>query len=173
MLKKKEASLIAQKRIENRIFFIRGKKVMLDRDLAKLYEVETGVLNQAVKRNIERFPEEFMFQLSKEEMKNWISQIVISNKEKMGLRKAPFAFTEYGVIMLSSVLKSKRAIQVNIQIVKTFVRLREMIASNKILREKIDEMEKRYDKQFKIVFEAIKHLLEEEVKPKNKLGFLK
>lgn len=111
-----KGSLIPQQIIENKILFIRGKKVMLDRDLAMLYGVETRVLNQAVRRNKNRFPEDFMFQLTKEEMMNWKSQIVISNKDKMGLRKRPSAFTENGVAMLSSVLSSERAITVNIQI---------------------------------------------------------
>ena len=106
------SDLIPQERIESRIFVIRGKKVMLDRDLAELYGVETRVLNQAVKRNSKRFPEDFMFQLTKEEMEHWISQIVISNREKMGVRKLLYVFTEQGVAMLSSVLNSERAILV-------------------------------------------------------------
>ncbi|HOE17898.1 MAG TPA: ORF6N domain-containing protein [Syntrophorhabdaceae bacterium] len=116
---------------------MRGQKVMLDRDLAMLYGVETRVLNQAVRRNIERFPEDFMFQLTKGEMDNWKSQIVISNKEKMGLRRRPYAFTENGVAMLSSVLNSSKAIQVNIQTMRTFTKIREMIASHKELAKRL------------------------------------
>jgi hypothetical protein len=156
---KEGTAIIPSERIESKIYLIRGKKVMVDRDLAALYEVETRTLNQAVKRNLERFPPEFMFQLTKEEMENWKSQIVISNRERMGLRKPPLAFTDYGVLMLSSVLNSDRAIQVNIQIIKTFTRLRELVATNKEILEKIERMEKKYDEQFRVVFEAIRKLL--------------
>jgi hypothetical protein len=136
-------SLIPLERIEQRILLIRGHRVMLDSDLAKLYGVETRVLNQAIKRNIKRFPPEFMFQLTKEEMENWKSQIVMSKSIKMGLRRQPFAFTEHGVAMLSSVLNSDRAIEVNIAIIKTFVRLREMIVSNKLLASKLAHLKTR------------------------------
>lgn len=158
---KNQSIIIASELIENKIFFIRGKKVMFDRDLTGLYGVETRILNRAVRRNIERFPSEFMFQLNKLEMENWISQIGISNRQKMGIRKAPLVFTEPGVAMLSSVLNSKRAIQVNIQIIKTFIKLREMIATNRELRIKIEGLEKKYDKSFKIVFDTLKRLFEE------------
>lgn len=164
--------IVPQQIIESKIFIIRGRKVMLDKDLAMLYCVETRTLNQAVRRNINRFPEDFMLQLTKEEMDNWISQIVISNKEKMGLRKRPYAFTENGVAMLSSVLKSERAITVNIQIMRTFTKIREMLATHKELRQKIEEMEQKYDYQFKIVFDAIKQLIEPSLKPKTRIGFL-
>jgi phage regulator Rha-like protein len=165
-------AIIPSERIESKIYLIRGKKVMLDRDLAALYEVETRQLNQAVKRNLDRFPPEFMFQLTKEEMENWKSQIVISNRERMGLRKPPLAFTDYGVLMLSSVLNSDRAIQVNIQIIKTFTRLRELVATNKEILEKIERMEKKYDEQFRVVFEAIRRLLTTpEEPPKRRIGF--
>jgi len=167
------SNIIPQEVIETKIIFIRGKKVMLDRDLAYLYGVETRALNQAVRRNIARFPEDFMFQLTSDEMKIWKSQIVISNKEKMGLRRRPYAFTENGVAMLSSVLNSERAIKVNIQIMRTFTKLREMLMTHKDLKEKIEAMEKKYDYQFKIVFEAIKELLEPPVKAKKKIGFLR
>lgn len=168
-----EASLIPQQIIENKILFIRGKKIMLDRDLATLYGVETRVLNQAVRRNKNRFPEDFMFQLTKEEMMNWKSQIVISNKDKMGLRKRPFAFTENGVAMLSSVLSSERAITVNIQIMRTFTKLREILATHKDLARKLEEMEKKYDAQFKVVFDAIRKLMAPPPEPKKrKIGFI-
>lgn len=150
---------------------IRGKKVMVDRDLAELYEVETRVLNQAVRRNADRFPADFMFQLNQEETNIWKSQIVMSTAEKKGLRKNPLVFTEQGVAMLSSVLNSKKAIMVNIQIIRTFTQLRELLSTHKDLREKIENMEKKYDKQLREIFEAIKHLLTEEVKPKNPIGF--
>lgn len=143
---------------------------MLDRHLAELYGVETRLLNQAVKRNIERFPEEFMFQLTKEER----DEVITICDELKPLKYAPtmpYAFTEYGVAMLSSVLKSQRAIQVNIQIIKAFVKLRKMLASHIELRRKLEEMEKKYDKQFKIVFSAIKQLMGPPKKPKRKIGF--
>ena len=143
---------------------------MIDRDLAFLYEVETKVLNQAVKRNLHRFPEDFMFQLTEEEFKDWKSQIVTSNSERMGLRKKPRAFTEHGILMLSSVLNSAKAIEVNIQIMRTFTKLRELMLVHKDLRTKIEELEKKYDSQFRIVFNAIRRLLDPPVK-KNKGPF--
>jgi hypothetical protein len=163
--------IVSQQVIETKILIIRGRKVMMDRDLAILYGVETRMLNQAVRRNIKRFPEDFMFQLTKEEMDNWKSQIVISNKEKMGLRKRPYAFTENGVAMLSSVLNSGRAIAVNIQIMRTFTKLREMLITHKELRQKIEAMEKKYDYQFKVVFDAIKQLISPQETKKGKIGF--
>lgn len=163
--------VVPQRLIENKILILRGRKVMMDRDLAMLYGVETRTLNQAVRRNEKRFPPDFMFQLTKDEMENWKSQIVISKKEKMGLRKSPYAFTENGVAMLSSVLNSERAIQVNIQIMRTFTKLRELLATHKELRQKIEEMEKKYDHQFKIVFDTIKQLLTPPETKKKKIGF--
>lgn len=172
MPSKNQPVIVASDMIENKIFFIRGKKVMFDRDLAGLYRVETRALNQAVKRNADRFPEEFMFQLNKREMEIWKSQIVISNREKMGLRKNPLVFTEYGVAMLSSVLNSKRAIQVNIQIIKTFIKLKEMVATNRELRIKIEKLEKKYDKSFKVVFDTLRKLFEEkENNSQKQIGF--
>ena len=155
--------------IANKIFVIRGQKAMLDRDLAELYGVETRVLNQAVRRNIKRFPEDFMFTLTREEIMN-LSQIVISSK----IKHAPnvFAFTEQGVAMLSSVLNSERAVLVNIQIMRTFAQMRQMMLSYKELKEKIEKMESKYDKQFRIVFQALKQLLEPPKKSKKrKIGF--
>jgi hypothetical protein len=155
--------LIPGERIEKSILLIRGHKVMLDRDLAMLYGVPTAVLNQAVKRNLRRFPDDFMFQLSPQEMKNWISQFVISNPgAKMGLRKRPLAFTEQGVAMLSSVLNSQRAIDVNIAIMRAFVRLREILSTHKDLAAKLEKMEKKlgeHDQHFQVVFEAIRQLM--------------
>ena len=163
--------LVPQEIIENKILLVRGKKVMLDRDLAGLYRVPTGRLNEQVKRNKERFPEDFMFQLTKEEFENWRSQIAISNSERMGLRRKPYAFTEQGVAMLSSVLNSKVAIQVNIQIMRTFTRLKEIIMTHKDIQRKIETMERKYDQQFKVVFDAIKQLLIPPEKSKGKIGF--
>lgn len=134
---------------------------MFDRDLAELYGVETKMLNCAVRRNIDRFPEDFMFQMNKQEMENWKYQFGTSNREKMGLRRTPLVFTEPGVAMLSGILNSKRAVQVNIQIIRTFIKLREMIAGNRELRLKIEQMEKKYDKKFKIVFDTLRQLLDD------------
>lgn len=162
--------IVAQKIIESRILFMRGKKVMLDRDLAQLYEVETKAFNQAVKRNIERFPDDFMFQLTKEEADSSRSQFV-TLKRGQNIKYLPYAFTEHGILMLSSVLNSKRAIQVNIQIMRTFTRLRELMVAHRDLHEKIERLEKKYNHQFKIVFEAIKKLLDPPQKPKEPIGF--
>ena len=157
--------------ITSRIYFIRGQRVMLDRDLAELYDVETAQLKRAVRRNIDRFPDDFMFEMTEEELNNWRCQFGTSNSIKMGLRYHPMAFTEQGVAMLSTVLNSKRAILVNIQIMRTFTRLRQMLSGHEDLQKKIEDMEAKYDKQFSVVFEAIKQLLSEEEKPKKKIGF--
>jgi hypothetical protein len=169
---KQQLSLITQEKIAQRIFLIRDKKVMLDRDLAFLYGVETKALNQAVKRNIKRFPEDFMFQLTNEELNNWKSQFVTSNADRKGLRKRPHAFTEYGILMLSSILNSDMAIDVNIQIMRTFTKLRELMLVHKDLRIKIEEMERKYDTQFRIVFKAIKRLIDPPQKRKIPIGFV-
>ncbi|MCK4357819.1 MAG: ORF6N domain-containing protein [Candidatus Cloacimonetes bacterium] len=156
--------------IMSKIIIIRNEKVMLDKDLAKLYCVETKVLNQAIKRNIKRFPPDFMFKLIDEEFKNLRSQIVTSSWG--GRRTPPYAFTEQGVAMLSSVLNSQRAIEVNIAIMRAFVKLRRMIESHKQLAVKLEKMEAKYDYQFKIVFEAIKELMSPlPKKPKRRIGF--
>jgi hypothetical protein len=170
-MKLKTGPTIPVEHLAEKIYLIRGMKVMLDRDLAGLYQVETRALKQAVRRNIERFPPDFMFELTAEELKNWRSQFVTSNGEKMGLRHLPMAFTEQGVAMLSSVLRSQRAIQVNIQIMRAFTRLRQMLAGYDELRNKIEEMEEKYDQSFQVVFEAIKRLLEVEAQPKRRIGF--
>lgn len=156
--------------IEKRIYVFRGKKVMIDRDLAKLYEVKTMALNQAVRRNIHRFLEDFMFQLNKVEMKNWISQFVISNSEKMSIRKPPLVFTEHGITMLSTVLKSKKAIAINIQIIRTFIQLRDLAINHIDLHRKIELLEKQYDEKFKIVFDALHKILADETE-KEPIGF--
>lgn len=166
-----ENDLIPVERIENKIYFIRGRKVMLDRDLAELYGVTTGALNQAVRRNQRRFPIDFMFQMSDIELKNWISQFVISNSDRMGWRKPPLVFTEQGVAMLSTVLKSDRAIDVNIQIMRTFTRLRKMLAENDYLCRKVEAMELQYDKNFKVVFDAIRSILTEPEQAQDEIGF--
>jgi len=163
-------AIVPMERIEKRIYLFRGKKVMLSTDLADLYGVEVRALVQAVKRNIERFPEDFMFQLDEQEYEILKSQIVISSWG--GPRRArPYAFTEQGIAMLSSVLHSKRAIRVNIQIMRAFVKLREMILSHKELAKKLEALEKRYDAQFKVVFDAIRQLMAPPEKPHRKIGF--
>lgn len=161
----KTLSIIPSERIAGKIYLIRGEKVMFDRDLAALYGVETRTLKQAVKRNIKRFPEDFMFRLNKGELEIWRSQIVMSKSDLKGLRWLPIVFTEQGVAMLSSVLKSPRAINVNIQIMRTFTQMRRMLATSKELREKIEKMEQKYDKNFKIVFQVIAKFLKTD--PKN------
>jgi len=163
-------NLITAEVIASRILIIRGKRVMLDVDLAVLYGVKTGRLNEQVRRNIKRFPEDFMFQLTKEETLNLKSHFATSSWG--GVRKLPRVFTQEGVAMLSSVLNSERAIMVNIQIMRAFTQLRRMLLTNAGLKHKIEEMEKKYDKQFAIVFQAIKQLLEPPpVKPKPPIGF--
>jgi hypothetical protein len=164
--------IVPHELIESKILVLRGHKVMLDRDLAMLYGVETKALNQAVSRNMGRFPEDFMFRLTPGEMQNWKSQFVTSNSRlKMGLRKRPCVFTENGVAMLSSVLKNKRAVEVNIQIMRTFTKLRELLDTHTDLRRKLEEMEKKYDHQFKVVFDAIKSLISTPDEPVRKIGF--
>jgi hypothetical protein len=151
-------SVIPPERIERRIFLIRGQKVMLSTHLAELYEVETRILVQAVSRNRERFPEDFMFQLTRAEFANLKSQFVISSWGG-ARRSTPYAFTEQGVAMLSSVLRSPRAVQVNIAIMRAFVKLRQILASHRDLARRLDEMESRYDAQFRAVFDAIRGLM--------------
>lgn len=158
-------------RILKSILVIRGEKVILDADLARLYGVETGALVRAMKRNIERFPPDFMFQLSDEEWENLRCQFGISNSWG-GRRTAPFAFTEQGVAMLSSVLRSERAIAVNIQIVRAFVQLKRMLATHADLARKIESLERKYDAQFRGVFDAIRELMSPMENPKKQpIGF--
>lgn len=166
---KTDKSIIPVERIEKRILFLRGHKVMLSSDLAELYRVEPRVLIQAVKRNMDRFPKDFMFQLNQTEFSNLKSQIVISRWG--GLRRAtPYAFTEQGVAMLSSILRSKRAVRVNIEIMRAFIRLRQILSSHKALAHKLNALEKKYDAQFKVVFDAIRELMEPPV-PRRRIGF--
>ena len=157
--------------VERRILLIRGHRVMLDADLAELYGVETKVLNQAVRRNRERFPEGFMFQLTWEEMKELSRSQFVTLKRGKNIKYLSYAFTEQGVAMLSSVLRSKRAIQVNIAIMKTFVRLRELLATHRDLAEKLVALERRYDAQFRGVFDAIRRLMGPPTRPRRRIGF--
>lgn len=150
--------LIIDEDIKNKIYTIREKQVMIDRDLAKLYGVETKVFNQAVKRNIERFPSDFMFQLSKDEFENWRSQFVTSNSDKMGLRRPPYAFTEQGVSMLSAILKSDIAVNISVKIIRTFVNMRKVILNNSLIYKRLDSLEKKqisHDEKFEKLFNAL------------------
>jgi hypothetical protein len=164
------SNVIPPERIERRILRLRGLNVMLSSDLAELYEVIPKALVQAVKRNIERFPSDFMFQLTREEFANLKSQFVTSSWG--GARRAtPYAFTEQGVAMLSSVLRSPRAVQVNIAIMRAFVKLRQILASHRDLARRLDELESKYDEQFRAVFEAIRELMRPPEKPRRRIGF--
>jgi hypothetical protein len=150
-----ELSLLSEETISNKIYFIRNQKVMLDRDLALLYGIETKRLKEQVKRIFSRFPEDFMFELTKEEFENWRSQFATSNSDKMGLRYSPMAFTEHGVIMLSSVLKSDKAIQVNIQIMRIFTKVRQMLLDTTEIKIDILQIQKKlenHDKNIELVF---------------------
>jgi hypothetical protein len=165
-----EQSLIPMERIERSILVLRGHKVILDADLAAMYRVETKVLVRAVKRNKDRFPSDFMFQLSQDEFESLRFQFGTSSSWG-GRRYRPYAFTEQGVAMLSSVLRSRRAVQVNIEIMRAFVRMRQMLASNAELARRLAELEKRYDAQFKIVFDAIRELMVPPEKERRSIGF--
>ena len=160
---------ISAERIEGKILLIRGQKVMFDRDLAELYGVETRVLNQAVRRNIKRFPDDFMFQLTKEENNYLRSQFVTLKKRRGQHRKyLPYAFTEHGILMLSSVLNSEKAIQINIRIMRAFTKLRDVLATHKDLQKKIEE----HDKQIKYVFQILNRILTPPRPSRKKIGFL-
>jgi len=169
-----KTDLISVEKIEKAIYFIRGEKVMLDRDLADLYQVQTKALNQAVRRNSDRFPADFMFQLSGREVAELNrSQIVTGSQKHRDPRSRPYAFTELGVAMLSGILHTKRAITVNIEIMRAFVKLRQLFASNTELARRLDELESKYDKQFKIVFVAIRQLMAKPVRDRKEIGFVR
>jgi len=163
-------NLVTEKEIVSQIYFIRGRKVMLDFHIATLYQVETRALKQQVKRNINRFPEDFMFQLTEMEWRE-----VITNCDNLGGAKfspaTPFAFTEQGVAMLSGILKSEKAVAVNIAVMRAFVKMRELLDDNKVIKAKIDDLETKYDHQFKIVFDALRELIIEKNEPRIPIGF--
>jgi hypothetical protein len=169
---RRQLSVVPVDRIENSILLIRGQKVMLDAALARLYGVTTRRLNEQVKRNRKRFPQDFMFQLSSTEVKSLRSQSATSKKGRGGRRYLAYAFTEQGVAMLSSVLNSDRGVQVNIEIMRTFVRLRRMLASHEDLARKLNALEKKYDAQFRVVFDAIRQLMVPPEKKKRGIGFV-
>ena len=170
-MKQNNTNIVPIERVISKIFLIRASKVMLDRDLAELYEVETKSFTRTIKRNIDRFPSDFMFQLNKKEFENLRSHFGTSSWG--GRRYLPYVFTEQGVAMLSSVLNSKKAIQVNIQIIRTFTKLRELLSTNKELKIKVENMEKKYDTKLSQVFEILKQLIKQESLPKKQIGFRK
>ena len=170
-LAKKETSIIPVERIQKCIYLLRGQKVMLDKDLAGLYGITTKRLNEQVQRNIDRFPSDFMFQLNNEETEALRSQFATSKRGRGGRRYNPYVFTEQGVAMLSSVLRSKRAVEVNIAIMRTFVQLRRILADNALLRRKIEAMERKYDEKFQQVFAVLKQMVKVEKKPRRPFGF--
>ncbi len=164
-------AIASVKRIQKAIYLIRGQKVLLDRDLADLYGVRTSALKRAVRRNVGRFPADFMFVLTGEEFANWRCQFGTSNPNRMGLRYAPMAFTEQGVAMLSGVLNSPRAVQVNIAIMRAFVQLRTLLATHANLARRLEEMEQKYDTHFRAVFDAIRQLMTPPDPPRRQIGF--
>jgi hypothetical protein len=168
---KSKSGLIAPDRIARVIYIVRGEKVMLDADLAVLYRVTTKQLNQQVRRNLDRFPTDFAFRLTREEFTILRSQIVTSSLAWGGRRYPPYAFTEHGAVMLASVLNSPIAVQASIQVVRAFIRLRELLISHKELAKRLDELEAKYDKQFAIVFEAIRQLMTPPEPPQREFGF--
>jgi hypothetical protein len=171
MMQENQIAEVSLDTIKDRIYIIRGKKVMLDRDLATLYGVSTKALNQAVKRNLSRFPEDFMFQLDSLEIDSLSRSQFVTLKRGSNIKYAPLAFTEQGIAMLSSVLNSDRAISVNIQIIRIFTKLREMIDAYKELREKVEELERNSETNFREIFKAIRQIIKQEDEPKKKIGF--
>jgi len=173
--------IIAEEAVISKIYVIRGQKVMLDRDLAELYGVETKALKQAVRRNIDRFPPDFMFEMAEEELDTWRSQFVTSKEDRQGLRYAPFCFTEQGVTMLSCILNSERAISINILIIRVFTRLREMVLTHKDFLIKLEQIEKamlqqdsrtnKHEEEIKLILEALKELLNPPTEPRPRIGF--
>lgn len=168
----KDEALIPIERIENKIYQIRGQKVVIDSDLAQIYGVTTKRFNEQVKRNANRFPEDFMFQLTAEEDENLRSQIATSKKTRGGRRYLPYVFTEHGALMAANVLSSDRAVEASVQVVRAFVKLRQMLTDNAELARKVEALEKKYDTQFKVVFDAIRKLMMPPDAPKGKIGFV-
>ena len=176
MVKTDSLLIVSDESISNKIYIIRGNKVMLDRDIAELYGVETKVLKQAIKRNIELFPSHFMFEMNDVEFGNWRSQFVTSNSDKMGLRYKPLCFTEHGVLQTANILKSSRAKQISIRIIEVFVKMRETLASHNELKLEIEHIKKKltnHDKNIELVFQYLDELLEKKQIPvkRNKIGY--
>jgi len=176
MKKSNQSVQIKNEIIMNKIYIVRGQKIMIDRDLAELYNVETKRLKEAVRRNINRFPEDFMFEMTEDELRNWRSQFASSNfSDKMGLRYAPFCFTEQGVTMLSCILNSDRAISVNIQIIRIFISMREMLMTNKDILLKVEQLERKvnkHDEDIQLIFRYLRQLLNPPQEPRRKIGFI-
>lgn len=169
-----QVSIIPTERIERKIYLIQGQKVMLDSDLSSLYKVETKYLVRAVKRNSNRFPTDFAFQLSDQEVESLRCQIGTSNQGRGGRRYRPWVFTEHGILMLSSVLRNERAALVNVQIMRSFVKLRQMVASHEYLIQRLDDLEERYDRNFREVFKTLREIIDALMPPqKHPLGFKK
>jgi len=164
-------NIIPAERIEKSIYLIRGQKVILDQDLAAIYRIPTFRFNEAVKRNMERFPEDFMFQLTNEESRILISQNAMSKPGRGGRRTLPYAFTEHGAVMAANILKSPIAVQMSVIVVRAFIKMREMLIEQRDLAKKLSDLEQKYDHQFKVVFDAIRALMEPPEKPKKKIGF--
>ena len=165
---------IADESIINKIYSIRNQKIMLDRDLAELYGVETKRLKEAVRRNIDRFPADFMFEMTSEELENWRTQFATSNREKMGLRHSPFCFSEQGVTMLACILNSERAITVNIQIIRIFTRMREVLLTHKDILLQLEKIERKltgHDEDIQLIFKYLKQLLNPPQQPRRRIGF--
>jgi hypothetical protein len=174
MAKATKALMIPDELVMNKIYIIRGQKVMLDRDLAELYDVDTRRLKEAVRRNIDRFPNDFMFEMTPQELEKWRSQFATSISEKMGLRRPPFCFTEQGVAMLSSVLKSETAIHVNIRIIRVFTKMRELLLTHKDILLQLEKIEKKlsgHDEDIQLIFKYLKQLLNPPQPPRRKIGF--
>jgi len=174
MAKSKKLITAADEVIMNKIYVIRGQRVMIDRDLAELYEVETKRLKEAVRRNASRFPKDFMFEMNKKEFENWRTQIATSKEDKQGLRYAPFCFTEQGVTMLSCILNSERAIEVNIQIIRIFTKMKEMLLTHKDILFQLYKIEKKltaHDEDIQLIFEYLKKLLNPPQEPRQRIGF--
>jgi len=167
---------VPEERLLHHIYIIRGKKVMLDKDLAKLYGIETKRLKEQVRRNRSRFPADFMFELTQKEFENWRSQFATSNSEIMGMRYQPFAFTEHGILMLSSILNTERAIKVNIKIMRLFIKMREMLQTHKALLDKLEQLEKKvtgHDDSIKLIFKSLRNFLQYQSPPRTRIGFKK
>ena len=174
MKKLSSSQAIPEETIISKIYQIRDHRVMIDRDLANLYGVETKVLKQAVKRNIDRFPEDFMFEMTVEEFQNWRSQFVTSNSDSMGLRYAPFCFTEQGLTMLSCVLNSKKAVDTNIRIIRVFTKMREMLLTHKDILLKLEKFEKQLvhnSEDIQLIFQALKQLINPPLEPRRQIGY--
>ncbi|MDD5570588.1 MAG: ORF6N domain-containing protein [Bacteroidales bacterium] len=174
MKEKPTKLMIPEETITSKIYYIRGQKVMIDRDLAKLYEVKTKVLKQSVKRNLKRFPVDFMFKMTEKEFENWRSQFVTSNSDKMGLRHYPFCFTEQGVTMLSCILNSKLAIEINIRIIRVFTKMREMLLTHKEILLKLEQLEKKiikHDDEIEIIFNTLRELIKPPIQERKRIGY--